>query len=62
MPPNYHNSQVSQIYILQHLRYQKEEIFEATQPVMEWYVNFADYNLFGFYGGSLFAQDEMMVR
>lgn len=28
---------------------------------MEWHVNFADPELFGFYGGSLFAQDEIQV-
>jgi hypothetical protein len=28
---------------------------------LEWYVNFADAQLFGFYGSSLFAQDEMQV-
>lgn len=28
---------------------------------VDWYVNFADTNLFGFYGGGLFAQDEMQV-
>jgi hypothetical protein len=28
---------------------------------MEWYLNFAHYNLFCAYGGSLFAQDEMQV-
>eukprot|EP01080_Neovahlkampfia_damariscottae_P010802 gene10802-3420_t len=28
---------------------------------LEWHINFADFNLFGFYGGSLFAQDEIQV-
>ncbi len=28
---------------------------------IEWHVNFADRNLFGYYGGGLFAQDEMQV-
>ncbi len=28
---------------------------------VEWYVNFADSRLFGFYEGHLFAQDEMQV-
>lgn len=32
-----------------------------TPPVVEWYVNFADINLFVAYGGPLFAQDEMQV-
>lgn len=31
------------------------------QQVMEWYVNFADRNLFGYYGGTLLAQDELQV-
>ena len=30
-------------------------------PVVEWYLNFAHYDLFCAYGGSLFAQDEMQV-
>lgn len=32
-----------------------------TPPVIEWYVNFADINLFVAYGSPLFAQDEMQV-
>ena len=28
---------------------------------VDFYVNFADQNLFGFYGGGLFAQDELQV-
>jgi len=36
-----------------------KEKFEGY--IVEWYVNFADYALFGFYGGNLFAQDEMQV-
>ncbi|MBN1800863.1 MAG: hypothetical protein JW891_05110 [Candidatus Lokiarchaeota archaeon] len=28
---------------------------------IEWHMNFADRNLFGYYGGGLFAQDEMQV-
>jgi len=39
--------------------------FYDYSPVMngsvEWHVNFADAQLFGFYGGGLFAQDEMQV-
>ncbi|XP_011270584.1 tyrosyl-tRNA synthetase, variant [Capsaspora owczarzaki ATCC 30864] len=31
------------------------------KPVVPWYVNFADSNVFGFYGGGLYAQDEMQV-
>jgi hypothetical protein len=30
-------------------------------PAVEWYLNFAHYDLFCAYGGSLFAQDEMQV-
>jgi len=30
-------------------------------PVVEWWLNFADSNLFVAYGGALFAQDEMQV-
>lgn len=30
-------------------------------PVVEWYLNFAHSDLFCFYGGALFAQDEMQV-
>lgn len=32
-----------------------------AQGAVEWHVNFADPDLFGFYAGSLFAQDEMQV-
>ena len=34
---------------------------KTTNPKMEWYINFADRNLFFAYGGGLFAQDEMQV-
>lgn len=34
----------------------------ADSARIEWHVNFADYNLFGYYGGNLFAQDEMQVQ
>ena len=33
----------------------------AEEGAVEWHVNFADPQLFGFYGGGLFAQDEMQV-
>lgn len=33
----------------------------AAKGHMEWHVNFADPELFGFYGGPLFAQDEIQV-
>jgi hypothetical protein len=32
-----------------------------ASPVVEWYLNFADHDLFCAYGGPLFAQDEMQV-
>ncbi|CAG8704264.1 11165_t:CDS:2, partial [Dentiscutata erythropus] len=39
------------------------EVFDYSPPdddnTVVWYINFADINLFGYYGGSLFAQDEM---
>jgi hypothetical protein len=31
----------------------------SVPPLVPWYVNFADPHVFAFYGGSLFAQDEM---
>ena len=40
-------------------------VFDYAQSsgiAAEWYVNFADRRLFGFYEGSLFAQDEMQVQ
>ncbi len=33
----------------------------ADSSRMDWYMNFADAELFGFYGSSLFAQDELQV-
>ena len=33
----------------------------ALSNTVEWHVNFADKRLFGYYGGPLFAQDEMQV-
>ena len=33
----------------------------STNLCTEWHLNFAHHDLFGFYGGSLFAQDEMQV-
>jgi hypothetical protein len=33
----------------------------AAEPALEWHLNFADPNVFGYYGGGLFAQDEMQV-
>ena len=33
----------------------------ALSNTLEWHVNFADKRLFGYYGGPLFAQDEMQV-
>lgn len=33
----------------------------ALSNTLEWHVNFADRRLFGYYGGNLFAQDEMQV-
>jgi hypothetical protein len=42
----------------------KEDTFDyknVEESSLEWHVNFADMNLFGFYGGSLFAQDEIQV-
>lgn len=35
--------------------------FDPSQQV-EWHINFADENLFGYYGGPLFAQDELQVH
>lgn len=35
---------------------------ESAPGNIEWHVNFADAQLFGFFEGSLFAQDEMQVR
>jgi len=43
----------------------KEDSFDykslEVENSVEWHINFADFNLFGFYGGSLFAQDEIQV-
>jgi hypothetical protein len=42
----------------------KEDTFDyklVEESSLEWHINFADFNLFGFYGGSLFAQDEIQV-
>lgn len=44
----------------------REDIFgyepqPQDSPRVEWYLNFADANLFGFYGGQAFAQDEIQV-
>ncbi|MCZ7645700.1 MAG: poly(ADP-ribose) glycohydrolase [Planctomycetota bacterium] len=43
----------------------RETSFEYAQVdeaiCRAWHLNFADMNLFGFYGGALFAQDEMQV-
>ncbi|KAH3765352.1 Tyrosyl-tRNA synthetase [Pelomyxa schiedti] len=39
-------------------------LYEPVDPnsnIVPWHMNFADKQLFGFYGGSLFAQDEMQV-
>ncbi len=33
----------------------------AQKNSIEWHINFADRNLFGYYSGGLFAQDEMQV-
>jgi hypothetical protein len=33
----------------------------SAADAIEWYLNFAHYDLFAFYGGRLFAQDEMQV-
>ncbi|RIB08835.1 hypothetical protein C2G38_2251754 [Gigaspora rosea] len=39
------------------------DVFDYSPPdddnTVVWYINFADLNLFAYYGGSLFAQDEM---
>ncbi|KHD05220.1 hypothetical protein PN36_30890 [Candidatus Thiomargarita nelsonii] len=35
--------------------------YERDTSVVEWYLNFAHYDLFCAYGGGLFAQDEMQV-
>ena len=35
---------------------------QSTASTTEWYVNFADRKLFGFFEGNLFAQDEMQVQ
>ena len=40
-------------------QYQPSEF--AITNTLEWHVNFADRLLFGYYGGPLFAQDEMQV-
>lgn len=32
-----------------------------TNKWVDWHINFADFHLFGFYEGGLFAQDEMQV-
>lgn len=34
---------------------------DAAAPALEWHLNFADPELFGFYGGPLLAQDELQV-
>lgn len=34
---------------------------ETTPKTIEWYINFADHDLFRFYGGQLFAADEIQV-
>lgn len=44
----------------------REDVYDYVPALtrtdaVEWHVNFADPNLFGYYGGNLFAQDEMQV-
>jgi hypothetical protein len=40
----------------------RNDVFDYSSPeddnTVIWYINFADRNLFGYYGGNLFAQDE----
>jgi hypothetical protein len=40
----------------------KNDVFDYSPPeddnTVVWYINFADRNVFGYYGGNLFAQDE----
>eukprot|EP00761_Pharyngomonas_kirbyi_P013008 gb/GECH01013035.1/.p1 GENE.gb/GECH01013035.1/~~gb/GECH01013035.1/.p1 ORF type:complete len:386 (+),score=98.09 gb/GECH01013035.1/:1-1158(+) len=42
---------------------ERQQINSSTsdKPLMRWYLNFSDSNLFGAYSGPLFAQDEMQV-
>jgi len=40
--------------------FQYQPVADSTRTVA-WYLNFADSNLFGYYGGNLLAQDEMQV-
>jgi hypothetical protein len=50
-----------------HTQFEAREDFFGYEPpsegstAVEWYLNFADHDLFYAYGGSLFAQDEMQV-
>ncbi|MCI0742627.1 MAG: hypothetical protein L0Y72_26640 [Gemmataceae bacterium] len=50
-----------------HTKFEAREDFFGYEPppeetpAVEWYLNFAHYDLFCAYGGSLFAQDEMQV-
>jgi len=52
----------SDIYKYESL-YQEQSLQSEKNSIcwMDYYVNFADANLFGFYGTSLFAQDELMT-
>jgi hypothetical protein len=46
--------------LIYHQDVYKYPVYDPNEQI-EWHVNFADEHLFGFYGGSLFAQDEMQV-
>ncbi|MFX1238648.1 MAG: hypothetical protein ACFE8P_13145, partial [Promethearchaeota archaeon] len=47
-------------HLMDHDIYKYQSRFSDLNAI-EWHVNFADRNLFGYYGGGLFAQDEMQV-
>jgi hypothetical protein len=42
-------------------QYKPFEAKKEKETTIEWYVNFADYHLFKYYGSNLFAQDEIQV-
>ena len=55
--PNYVNkTDIELIYQNEYFSYPS-----STAVCIEWHLNFAHEDVFGFYGGSLFAQDEMQV-
>lgn len=48
-------------HIMEENTYQYQPSQFARLNSVEWHINFADLRLFGYYGGGLFAQDEMQV-